>query len=1761
MNLPPLDDDYQEPRALSQSPYQQHNMYNVYRSQYDPYKYDEYAEVSYPEDPVYVKKPSDSKYPGCSEANGMPLLEEDIHKVFADLGHVLGFQSDSVANMLEHFMIQLDSRASRMSALQALDSLHCDYIGGEHSNYRKWYFAAQLDLDEEVGFANIKFNHQYGNKKFKGKKKGEKSRSYSLTYPQTGEVLRSAEFKWKQKMLGYSVVERVRHVALYLLLWGEANNVRFLPETLCFIFKCALDYLESTAEAKALPQNDYLDRVITPLYMYIRQQQYDLTDGNWVKSEKDHSAVIGYDDINQLFWYPEGLDGIVFTDGTRLVDLPLGERYLSLGDISWKDSCRKTYYETRTWLHVVTNFNRIWIIHVCVFWYYTSYNSKPLYTRNYSQLLDNKPQPHAVCSVMAFAGTLACFVQILATLSEWAFVPRKWPGAQRLTKRMLLLLLVTAVNFGPSVYILGLVALDEYSLAARVIAGAQLAISFVTVAWFSYQPLGSLFTGLRVRNSRRFTTSRTFTASFPQLNPRGHFFSVALWVCVFAAKFSESYFFLTLSLKDPIRNLATMSMTRCVGEVYFGSRLCLHQAKLVLLLMYVADLILFFLDTYLWYIICNCIFSVALAFSLGMSVLSPWRNIFTRLPKRIFSKILCSAMTENTYKPKLLVSQIWNGIVISMYREHLLSSDHVRNLIYDRSEEGCELRTPLFFVYQDDSALTLNDFFPPNLEAERRVTFFAQSLATPIPEPVPTDCMPTFTVLIPHYSEKILLKLKEVIREDKDSKLSLLEYLKQLSPIEWECFVKDTKLISRQEASSEASDEQPTVHQLLKGNIDDLPFYCVGFKSSSPLYTLRTRIWASLRTQTLYRTVSGFMNYHRAIKLLHRVENPDILEYYGTTPAEIEYELDVLARRKFYLIVSMQRYQQLSKDELEDANYLIRAYPELKIAYLDEVTEADGVSYYSTLLEAQRDGEAIEVVQKYRIKLSGNPILGDGKSDNQNHALIFYRGEYIQVIDANQDNYLEECLKIRSVLSEFEENEIDPSPPYIPGVPYQDISPVAILGAREYIFSESIGVLGDIAAGKEQTFGTLFARTLAEIGGKLHYGHPDFLNAIFMTTRGGISKAQRGLHLNEDIYAGMNAVARGGRIKHCDYFQCGKGRDLGFGSILNFTSKIGAGMGEQMLSREYYYMGTQLPLHRFLSFYYAHPGFHVNNLLIILSVQLFMFVLLNLGALARESIMCIYDKDVPITDLHRPIGCYNLRPVLDWVDRFVLSVFICFFISFAPLVVQELSEQGIWKSVIRLSFHLISMAPAFEVFVCQIYSNSLKTNISFGGAKYIPTGRGFATSRTSFSLLYASYAQRSIYLGARVFLVLLFASVAMWQVSLLWFWLTVVSLCLSPFFFNPHQFSWTPFFLDYRDYIRWLTRGNTKSHHNSWIGFMKSYRAKYTGYKRRKLQGGTDSPASTFLRVVRGNLIFSEVLLPFCGTFFTFVAYTFINAQNGVKEYDSVNSILRMLIVVFAPIVLNVCTLLGIGTFVCILGPAFNICSKRLGVYTAGLAHTLAIVYHALSFQVLWLMEGYDFTRTLAGFICVVYFQRLIFKLILVLFVTRELQEYLPNTSFWSGVWFNRGMGFLVLSQPVREFFVKVVEMSFFAMDFFLGHFLLFLMVPFLLVPLIDVWHSSLLFWLKPHATNLSAPILSKRQRRVRKKRMVKYFLLYCCILLLFAALLLGPFYGSKYIPEFRSTLPTMAKELFQPVHQNRNDTGSRAPHTIVVVAPTVRQA
>jgi len=796
-------------------------------------------------------------YPAWTSEAQIPLSKEEIEDIFLDLTAKFGFQRDSMRNMFDHLMTLLDSRASRMTPNQALLTLHADYIGGDNANYRKWYFAAHLDLDDAVGFANMNLGKT--NRRTRKARKAAKARAganpesaeETLESMEGDNSLEAAVYRWKSRMSRMSQHDRVRQIALYLLCWGEANQVRFMPETLCFIFKCADDFYHSPAcQAMVEPVEElsYLNKVITPLYNYCRDQGFEIYDGKYVRRNKDHHKIIGYDDMNQLFWYPEGIERIVLEDETRLVDLTPAERYQKLGEVTWNKVFFKTYKETRSWLHLIVNFNRIWVIHITMFWFFTAFNSPTLYTPGYTQQENQRPYGPYTWSAVGLGGTVASLIMILATICEWLYVPRQWAGAQHLTKRMLFLLGVFAVNLAPAILIFGFAEKSIPHKAATIIGIVQFLIALATFFFFSVMPLGGLFGSYMTRNTRRFVASQTFTASYPRLTGNDRWMSYGLWVLVFAAKFGESYGFLTLSIRDPIRYLSIMKTPACVGVAYLDDNLCKYQPQILLGIMYFTDLVLFFLDTFLWYIIWNMIFSVARSFYLGISIWTPWRNIFARLPKRIYSKVLATTDMEIKYKPKVLISQIWNAIVISMYREHLLAIDHVQKLLYHQvpsEQEGKRtLRAPTFFVSQEDHSFN-TEFFPANSEAERRISFFAQSLSTPIPEPLPVDNMPTFTVMIPHYSEKILLSLREIIREDEPySRVTLLEYLKQLHPVEWDCFVKDTKILA-DETSRFNGESEKDEKETAKSKIDDLPFYCIGFKSSAPEYTLRTRIWAS----------------------------------------------------------------------------------------------------------------------------------------------------------------------------------------------------------------------------------------------------------------------------------------------------------------------------------------------------------------------------------------------------------------------------------------------------------------------------------------------------------------------------------------------------------------------------------------------------------------------------------------------------------------------------------------------------------------------------------------------------------------------------------------------------------------------------------------------------------------------------------------------------------------------------------------------------
>lgn len=128
-----------------------------------------------------------------------------------------------------------------------------------------------------------------------------------------------------------------------------------------------------------------------------------------------------------------------------------------------------------------------------------------------------------------------------------------------------------------------------------------------------------------------------------------------------------------------------------------------------------------------------------------------------------------------------------------------------------------------------------------------------------LPEASTVEAMPVFTVLIPQYSEKILLSLKEIIRErqDCDYGITLLDYLKTLFPHEWTNFVEESRMMVQEQ---ERRDPEDPIFNVNNRKPMDVPLKSIGFQKFGHDEVLRTRIWASLRSQTLFVCSDWQMN-------------------------------------------------------------------------------------------------------------------------------------------------------------------------------------------------------------------------------------------------------------------------------------------------------------------------------------------------------------------------------------------------------------------------------------------------------------------------------------------------------------------------------------------------------------------------------------------------------------------------------------------------------------------------------------------------------------------------------------------------------------------------------------------------------------------------------------------------------------------------------------------------------------------------------------
>lgn len=149
---------------------------------------------------------------------------------------------------------------------------------------------------------------------------------------------------------------------------------------------------------------------------------------------------------------------------------------------------------------------------------------------------------------------------IIATLVEFSYVPTTWNNTSHLTRRLVFLIIVLALTAGPSIYI---AFINRTSQVALILGIAQFGVSVATVLFFSVVPSGRMFGDRVSGKARKYLANQTFTASYPGLTSGARAASIGLWLLIFACKFVESYFFLTLSFENPVNVMVRPLLASC----------------------------------------------------------------------------------------------------------------------------------------------------------------------------------------------------------------------------------------------------------------------------------------------------------------------------------------------------------------------------------------------------------------------------------------------------------------------------------------------------------------------------------------------------------------------------------------------------------------------------------------------------------------------------------------------------------------------------------------------------------------------------------------------------------------------------------------------------------------------------------------------------------------------------------------------------------------------------------------------------------------------------------------------------------------------------------------------------------------------------------------------------------------------------------------------------------------------------------------------
>uniref|UniRef100_A0A453Q8I5 1,3-beta-glucan synthase n=1 Tax=Aegilops tauschii subsp. strangulata TaxID=200361 RepID=A0A453Q8I5_AEGTS len=269
---------------------------------------------------------------------GLPWPKDHEKKDDADLLEWLqalfGFQKDNVSNQREHLILLLANvhirEMSKPDQQSKLDDHALDIVMKKlFKNYKRWC-------------------------KYLGRKS-------SLWLPTIQQEVQ------QRKLL---------YMGLYLLIWGEAANLRFMPECLCYIYHHMAFELygmlagnvspttgENVKPAYGGAEEAFLKKVVTPIYKII---EMEAERSKTMKSK--HSHWRNYDDLNEYFWsrdcfrlgWPMRADADFFKTPNFVLnprDQTNGE-HRPAGNDHWMG--KVNFVEIRSFWHIFRSFDRMW---------------------------------------------------------------------------------------------------------------------------------------------------------------------------------------------------------------------------------------------------------------------------------------------------------------------------------------------------------------------------------------------------------------------------------------------------------------------------------------------------------------------------------------------------------------------------------------------------------------------------------------------------------------------------------------------------------------------------------------------------------------------------------------------------------------------------------------------------------------------------------------------------------------------------------------------------------------------------------------------------------------------------------------------------------------------------------------------------------------------------------------------------------------------------------------------------------------------------------------------------------------------------------------------------------------------------------------------------------------------------------------------------------------------------------------------------------